>query len=69
VRIGVVCPYSFDVPGGVQGHVVDLAKALRKLGHQVDVLAPADEDTPLPEFVRPAGRAVGIPYNGSVARL
>jgi phosphatidylinositol alpha-mannosyltransferase len=69
VRIGVVCPYSFDVPGGVQGHVVDLAKALRKLGHQVDVLAPADEDTPLPEFVRPTGRAVGIPYNGSVARL
>jgi phosphatidyl-myo-inositol alpha-mannosyltransferase len=69
VRIGVVCPYSFEVPGGVQGHVVDLAKALTKLGHQVDVLAPADEDTPLPEFVRPAGRAVGIPYNGSVARL
>ncbi|HEY7592961.1 MAG TPA: glycosyltransferase family 4 protein [Actinophytocola sp.] len=69
MRIGVVCPYSFEVPGGVQGHVVDLAKALRKLGHQVDVLAPADEDTPLPEFVRPAGRAVGIPYNGSVARL
>ena len=69
MRIGVVCPYSFDVPGGVQGHVVDLAKALRKLGHEVDVLAPADEDTPLPEFVRPAGRAVGIPYNGSVARL
>ncbi|WP_460396059.1 glycosyltransferase family 4 protein [Actinophytocola sediminis] len=69
MRIGVVCPYSFDVPGGVQGHVVDLAKALRKLGHEVDVLAPADEDTPLPEFVRPAGRALGIPYNGSVARL
>ncbi|GAB3442224.1 glycosyltransferase family 4 protein [Actinophytocola sediminis] len=65
----MVCPYSFDVPGGVQGHVVDLAKALRKLGHEVDVLAPADEDTPLPEFVRPAGRALGIPYNGSVARL
>ncbi|MPZ80053.1 MAG: glycosyltransferase [Actinophytocola sp.] len=69
MRIGVVCPYSFDVPGGVQGHVVDLAKALGKLGHQVDVLAPADEDTPLPEFVRPTGRALGIPYNGSVARL
>ena len=69
MRIGVVCPYSFEVPGGVQGHVVDLAKALRALGHEVDVLGPADEDTPLPDFVRPAGRAVGIPYNGSVARL
>jgi len=69
VRIGIVCPYSFDIPGGVQSHVVDLAKALRRLGHEVDVLGPADEDTPVPEFVRPAGRAVGIPYNGSVARL
>jgi phosphatidylinositol alpha-mannosyltransferase len=69
LRIGIVCPYSFEVPGGVQAHVVDLARALRGLGHDVDVLAPADEDTPLPEFVRPAGRAVGIPYNGSVARL
>ncbi|ATE53697.1 glycosyltransferase family 4 protein [Actinosynnema pretiosum] len=69
MRVGIVCPYSFDVPGGVQAHVVDLARALRGLGHEVDVLAPADDDTPLPEFVTPAGRAVGIPYNGSVARL
>jgi len=69
VKIGIVCPYSFEVPGGVQSHVVDLAKALRGKGHDVDVLAPADEDTPLPDFVRPTGRAVGIPYNGSVARL
>jgi phosphatidylinositol alpha-mannosyltransferase len=69
VRIGIVCPYSFEVPGGVQAHVLDLARALGTLGHEVDVLAPADEGTPLPEFVRATGRSVGIPYNGSVARL
>jgi phosphatidylinositol alpha-mannosyltransferase len=69
VKVGVVCPYSLEVPGGVQAHVVDLAKALRRLGHEVDVLAPADDDTVLPEFVQSTGRAVGIPYNGSVARL
>jgi phosphatidylinositol alpha-mannosyltransferase len=69
MRIGVVCPYSFEVPGGVQAHVVDLARALGRLGHEVNVLAPADEDTPLPDFVHAAGRAVSIPYNGSVARL
>jgi phosphatidyl-myo-inositol alpha-mannosyltransferase len=69
VKIGIVCPYSFEVPGGVQSHVVDLAKALHKRGHEVDVLAPADEDTPLPDFVRSTGRSIGIPYNGSVARL
>ncbi|MBB3666365.1 phosphatidylinositol alpha-mannosyltransferase [Prauserella sediminis] len=69
MRIGIVCPYSFDVPGGVQGHVVDLAKALRNRGHAVSVLAPADEDAELPDFVHPAGRSLAIPYNGSVARL
>lgn len=69
MRVGVVCPYSFEVPGGVQAHVLDLARALRALGHEVEVLAPADEETPLPDFVRPTGRSLRIPYNGSVARL
>ncbi|MEU3453604.1 glycosyltransferase family 4 protein [Micromonospora sp. NPDC006766] len=69
MRIGIVCPYSFDVPGGVQNHVVDLAEALIGLGHQVSVLAPADEDSPLPPYVVAAGRAVPLPYNGSVARI
>jgi phosphatidylinositol alpha-mannosyltransferase len=69
MKVGIVCPYSLDVPGGVQSHVVDLARALRRLGHEVDLLAPADEDLPVPDFVTSAGKAVGIPYNGSVARL
>jgi phosphatidylinositol alpha-mannosyltransferase len=69
MKIGMVCPYSFDVPGGVQAHVVELARVFIERGHKVSVLAPASEDTPLPEFVVSAGRAVAIPYNGSVARL
>jgi phosphatidyl-myo-inositol alpha-mannosyltransferase len=69
MRIGLVCPYSLDVPGGVQNHVRDLAEALVGLGHAVSVLAPADDDEALPDYVVPAGRAVPVPYNGSVARL
>jgi phosphatidylinositol alpha-mannosyltransferase len=69
VRIGIVSPYSFDVPGGVQKHIVDLAEALIEIGHEVSVLAPADEDSDLPAYVVPAGRAVPLPYNGSVARI
>ncbi len=69
MRIGIACPYSWDVPGGVQQHIRDLAEALVDLGHEVSVIAPADEDTPLPDYVVPTGRAVPVPYNGSVARV
>ena len=69
MKIGIVCPYTWDVPGGVQQHIRDLAEALIELGHTVSVISPADEDTPLPDYVVPAGRAVPVPYNGSVARL
>ncbi|TWP36653.1 glycosyltransferase family 4 protein [Leekyejoonella antrihumi] len=69
MRIGLVSPYSFDVPGGVQLHVRDLAEYLIRQGHYVSVLAPADDDTPLPPYVVGAGKAVPVPYNGSVARL
>lgn len=69
MRIGIVSPYSFDVPGGVQNHIMDLAEALIGLGHEVSVLAPAEDDAELPAYVVPAGRAVPLPYNGSVARI
>jgi phosphatidyl-myo-inositol alpha-mannosyltransferase len=69
VKIGLVCPYTWDIPGGVQEHIKGLAEALIDLGHQVSVISPADDDAPLPGYVVPAGRAVPVPYNGSVARL
>ncbi len=68
VRIGLVCPYSLGTPGGVQNHVRDLAEELLGRGHDVSVLAPV-EDGEAPPYVVPAGRAVGVPYNGSVARV
>src|ERR1700758_174694 len=69
MRIGMVCPYSFDVPGGVQSHVLQLAKMMRARGHEVSVLAPSSSHVMLPDYVVSGGRAVPIPYNGSVARL
>ncbi|MFL1379072.1 MULTISPECIES: glycosyltransferase family 4 protein [unclassified Nocardiopsis] len=70
MRIGLVCPYSWDVPGGVQQHVGDLADALIARGHEVSVLAPVGGTAvALPDHLVPAGRPVPVPYNGSVARL
>jgi len=69
MRIGMVCPYSFDVPGGVQSHVLQLAEVMRAGGHDVSVLAPSSPHVELPDYVVSGGKAVPIPYNGSVARL
>ncbi|GAA1672017.1 glycosyltransferase family 4 protein [Glycomyces endophyticus] len=69
LRIGIVSPYSFDVPGGVQLHIRDLAETLIDAGHDVSVLAPATETDGLPDFVVSGGKAVAVPYNGSIARL
>ena len=69
MRIGMVCPYSFDVPGGVQSHVLQLAVVMRARGHEVSVLAPSSSHVMLPDYVVSGGKAVPIPYNGSVARL
>ena len=69
LRIGIVCPYSWDYPGGVQNHIRDLAEFLISNGHYVEVLAPATESEDLPDYVVSAGRAISIPYNGAVARI
>jgi phosphatidyl-myo-inositol alpha-mannosyltransferase len=70
MRIGLVCPYEWDVPGGVQSHVRDLAVTLRGMGHHVEVLAPAEHEESLPaDYFTFAGRTVPIPYNGSMASV
>jgi phosphatidylinositol alpha-mannosyltransferase len=69
LKIGLVCPYSWDTPGGVQNHVRDLAEYLIAAGHHVSVLAPAIDEEKLPDYVVNAGKPISIPYNGAVARI
>jgi phosphatidylinositol alpha-mannosyltransferase len=68
VRIGLVCPYSLTIPGGVQGQVLGLGRALRALGHEARVLAPCD-GPPRDTSVTPLGKSVPFAANGSVAPL
>jgi phosphatidylinositol alpha-mannosyltransferase len=73
LRVGMVCPYSFDVPGGVQNHVLGLARYLRQAGHRPYVLAPGElgpsaAALDLEDFAS-VGAAMPVPYNGSVARV
>jgi len=68
VRIGIVCPYSVSVPGGVQEQVLGLARALRAKGHQARVLAPSDGPPP-DGWVTPLGNSIPTAANGSVAPI
>jgi phosphatidylinositol alpha-mannosyltransferase len=70
VRVALVCPYSLSHPGGVQGQVLGLARALEAIGHDALVLAPADGPVPVGDLKTPVvvlGRSLPVPANGSVA--
>ncbi len=68
MRIALVCPYSLSRPGGVQGQVLGLARALEATGHGALVLAPADGPVDaLGSNVVALGRSLPLPANGSVA--
>jgi phosphatidylinositol alpha-mannosyltransferase len=66
MRVGLLCPYSLSVPGGVQGQVLGLARALRARGHEARVLAPCDGPPP-ERFVTPLGNSLPTAVNGSMA--
>ena len=68
MRIGLVCPYSLTLPGGVQGQVLGLAHALRTRGHDVRVLGPCDGPPP-DAGVTPLGDSLPTAANGSMAPI
>jgi phosphatidyl-myo-inositol alpha-mannosyltransferase len=70
MRIAMLSPYALTRPGGVQGQVIGLSKALRGMGHDVTVVAPAHPDTPFPAAAGEHyvfGRPTEVHSNGSVA--
>ena len=68
MKIGIVNPYSWDVPGGVGFHIRDLAAQLPARGPAGRVPPPSPSDD-LPEWITSAGSSVSIPFNGSVANI
>lgn len=68
LRVGMVCPYSLSLPGGVQGQVMGIARAMRALGVEAQVLAPCDGPPPA-TWVTPLGASVPAAGNGSVAPI
>ncbi|HVC25059.1 MAG TPA: glycosyltransferase family 4 protein [Acidimicrobiales bacterium] len=61
MRVALVCPYDLAAPGGVQGQVTGLARALAELGCEVIVVAPVGNmATPATGVLRGA-RRTGAP--------
>lgn len=68
LRVAIFSPYSLTLPGGVQNQVMGLARALRRLGHEVRVLGPCD-GAPPDTFVTPLGESLPTAANGSIAPI
>lgn len=84
MRVALVSPYSWSYPGGVLRHVEALHRELVAAGHEARIFAPYDPDDaltrrlhrgnapqsrPLPEYVTPLGRSLGLAMNGSQSNL
>jgi phosphatidyl-myo-inositol alpha-mannosyltransferase len=65
VKIALVCPYDWALPGGVQVHVRNLAEQLAA-DHEVRVLTPASAPPDEP-WVHGVGGPVPLRFNRSVA--
>ena len=68
MRVSLLSPYSLSVPGGVQGQVLGLARALRTLGVDARVIGPTDGPPPEPGITT-VGASVGFATNGSVSPM
>ncbi|MEX2445995.1 MAG: glycosyltransferase family 4 protein [Dehalococcoidia bacterium] len=68
MRIGLVSPYDWNVPGGVNSHVAALSALLRERGHYVKVLAPTISTVDDPHVIA-MGRPLPVAASGSVVRI
>ena len=68
MRVCLLSPYSLSVPGGVQGQVLGLARALRAMGVDARVVGPTDGPPPEPGITT-VGASVGFASNGSVSPM
>ncbi len=80
MRVALVSPYSWTVPGGVNHHIEHLAEELEKRGHEPWIIAPVgafaltrravdSRRHKAAEHFIPMGTAISIPSNGSRAYL
>lgn len=68
MKVALVSPYDWRHPGGVNRHLLVLARELRTQGHEVMVMAPATKKTEEPGVVT-LGRPIPLRTAGTVVRI
>lgn len=71
MKIALVSPYDFSVPGGVNNHIAYLADNFRSLGNDVRIIAPCAQSyvPDRSDLIVIGEHPISIPAGGSVARL
>ena len=70
MKIALVSPYDFAMPGGVVSHISCLEQQFTRMGHEVKIIAPASKAvyTVGDRFIR-IGTPRPVPVSGSIARI
>jgi phosphatidyl-myo-inositol alpha-mannosyltransferase len=71
LRVGIVTPYGYPLPGGVNEHVRFTYEAMRRLGHDAWVITSA-YGRQVPELeghIIRLGYGFAVPANGSIGRV
>ncbi len=69
MRIGLVSPYDYAYPGGVQRHILSLAREFQARGHQVKVITPSSEEETGEGVIRASSVVIPLSLGGSIARV
>jgi phosphatidylinositol alpha-mannosyltransferase len=69
VKIALVSPYDWAVPGGVNNHCSQLRERFIERGHEVRIVAPASRRIEDADVIRIGKRPLSVPASGSLARI
>jgi len=69
MRIALVSPYDYSVPGGVNKHISHLAIQFTRLGHEARILVPSSEAVVDDHVINASSAVIRVPFAGSVARV
>jgi phosphatidylinositol alpha-mannosyltransferase len=70
LRIALVSPYDFGVPGGVNNHISHLATEFVRLGHEASILVPSsDRSSADARVINASSVIIPVPFAGSIAHV